>query len=213
MKTDCMTTRLAAFASLVLLCLALAPRDAHAVNWIVKQNETHTRWNLTPTAAITPWYFAPGIRIGIPIAKTGFLPTVNDSVRIEFGAAFQIWWHPAWGGRWCGGVCDPGHPHYDPRECRRCQNDYAYDPFFRIGLPVLLRWDFFLTKVWSVYVGLGFEFGIPFDRYYRDAFGPDAIFWIAFVMGTRFHVRDWFAFRIELGTLGVFVFGFEFLLG
>jgi len=203
-------TAIASFASIALLCLA--PAEAGAVDWIIKSNETHGRFNLTPTASVTPYYFSPGLRFGIPVAKSGFIPTLNDEVKIEIGVNFQIWWRPAWDHRWCE-ACDPDSPHYDPDDCRHCRGEWVGDPFFRLAFPVMMRWEFFLTKVWSLYLGLGFEFGIPFDHHYRDGFGPDDWAWVVFVFGSRFTVKDWFAFRIETGSLGMFVFGFEFMLG
>jgi hypothetical protein len=198
---------------LLLVSSMLAPGEARAINWVIKNNETHGKWNLTPTASVTPWYFSPGLRLGIPIAKSGFIPSRNDEVKLEIGINFQIWWRPVWRSPECHPWCTRGHPEYDPGRCRDCRHDYAGPTFFRLGLPAMLRWQFYLTKVWSVYAIFGMEFGIPFDPYYRDAFGPDDWVWIVLGVGTCLQVKEWFAFRFELGTIGLPVFGFEFLLG
>jgi hypothetical protein len=192
----------------------LAPRRAEAGPvWIIKQNETHGQWTLGPTASLMPMYFAPGLRLGIPVAKSGFLPMINDEVRIEIGATFQMWWHPAWHDQYCY-WCDPHH--YNDRKCYECEHaDYVGHLFFRLGFPVMLHWAFYLTKMWSVYAGFGFELGVPLDDYYRDhyIFGPDGWIWIALAFGTRIHVAKWCALRFEIGTLGLLTFGVDFMFG
>jgi hypothetical protein len=198
-----------ALVALAAAVLVAAPRRAEAINWIIKQDETHGKWNLTPTIAVAPWYFSPGLRLGIPIAKNGFIPSRNDEVKIEIGVNFQLWWNHVYYDP-CHQYCDPSHPHYDPAACDRCRSGLF---MFRLAFPVMLRWEFYLTRVWSVYAGMGMEFGIPMNRYYRDGFGPDDWVWVVAVVGTRFTVKEWFAFRLEMGTIGLFVFGFEFMFG
>lgn len=195
---------------LVLTALWLMPLHAEAgPTWIIKNNEKHGKWSLTPTASLMPMYFAPGLRFAIPVAKSGFLPMVNDEVKIEIGASFQIWWHPAWRKTYCHWCYEP---HYNARKCDECRRGgYVGNLFYRLGFPVMMRWEFYLTRIWSVYAGFGFEFGVPFESYYRDFFGPDDWFWIVLVAGNRFTVKDWLAFRLEIGTLGLLVFGVEFM--
>ena len=195
----------------VLFLAVLAPRRAAAEpTWIIKQNEKHGKWNLTPTASLMPMYFAPGLRFGIPVAKSGFLPMVNDEVKIELGFNFQIWWHPAWG-RSCPACYDP---HYDPVACRECRRDYVGDIFYRLSFPVFMRWEFYFTRLWSVYAGFGFEFGVPLEAWYRDSvFGPDDWLWVVLVVGNRLTFKDWFGIRFEIGTMGLLVFGIDFMFG
>jgi len=192
--------------------LGIAPNKAFSkAALIIKQNETHGKFNLTPTFTIIPWwYFAPGIRFGIPVAKSGFIPNLNDEVKIEIGFNYQFWWHVAWGNR-CDLYCKED-PH--SAACRECKDEYFYfdagNPIMRIGLPAMMRWEFYLTKLVSVYAGFGFEIGIPIYSWDAYPFGPHGWFWLVLAFGTTLHFKEHFALRFEIGTISFPMIGFEF---
>jgi hypothetical protein len=71
----------------------------------------------------------PGFRIGIPILNNGFVRSINNDVRINFGG--DLHWLPG----------------------------YTAEFFGWINSPVVMQWNFFLTDRWSVFgeAGLAFD--------------------------------------------------------
>jgi hypothetical protein len=70
--------------------------------------------------------FGGGFRASIKILDRGFIPSLNNSVGISFGADFT--------------TCP----------------DYACTDSFQFWIPVTLQWNFYLTKQWNAFADLGF---------------------------------------------------------
>lgn len=114
---------------------------------IIKQPNNHPDYGfeLEPHLSFQwgggPWgdydSFGPGARFNIPILKNGFIPKLNNSVAIGFGLDVTFGSY-----RWCGG-----------------RNYYVngYDcSVTEFWLPAVLQWNFWLTKVVSVFGEPGF---------------------------------------------------------
>lgn len=198
------------FLSAMVLCALLYPTRSDAKpNWIVNNNEKHGGWVLGPVLGVMPWNLDAGARLGIPIAPSGFLSKKNDEVRLEIGLSFQMYWAVPGGKCECKNVCD------DPRSqaCRDCKNGWLCGTmFFRLAIPVMLQWEFYLTKSWSVYIILGAQVGVPFSPYYRKPFGPHGWAWIVFAFGAKYIIKNKIALRLEIGTLGLIVVGIDFTI-
>ena len=138
-----------------ILCLA---SGANAAEWIGRQPGNHdngVEYEFHFTFGYDKSYgVGGGVRFGIPILKRGFIPSINNSVVISFGADVLNW--PAEG--------------------------YGVSGLI---IPVMLQWNFYLTRVWSVFVEAGFAPRIWFDEPggHHSRFFP----WPGASIGTRIH--------------------------
>ncbi len=138
-----------------------------------------------------------GLRASFEIVHTGFVPTINDSVAIGAGVDFSHY-----GG---GGVIGPGTcTRYAPgpagtNVCVQVSqtggpSNYAY-------LPLVLQWNFWLTRQWSVFAEPGFTLYWYDDRTLGAA---PALF-----LGGRWHFSDRVTLTMRAGyptfTLGLSV--------
>jgi len=81
---------------LTLCATVLAPRPAEAVDWIITEPEAGAERNQQldfVVGATRGWTTAgtPGVIYGIPIVGDGFIPPVNDSFYLQFGAFFPLY--------------------------------------------------------------------------------------------------------------------------
>lgn len=99
-----------AFA-LVASVATLAPTEAHAVQWTIKDTNAKERpMNLDGMVSIYPaGWIGLGGWFAIPIVPEGFLPMLNDSFDVEVGAYMSFFWFysssfvgltPLGGARW-----------------------------------------------------------------------------------------------------------------
>ncbi len=88
-----------------------------------------------------------GARFSIPIVKNGFIPTINNSVAISFGADFLHY-----------GGCFNGFNGFDGYSCSA---NYLF-------FPVVMQWNFFVAERWSVFGEPGI---VPFYGIYDDVCG------------------------------------------
>src|SRR6478735_6250597 len=79
--------------------------------------------------------FGLGFRGSIPVVRNGFIPSINNSIAIGFGMDFAHY------GR--GDYCVNGGPQ--PCDRRRI------DSFNEFYFPVVMQWNFFLSRNWSVF--------------------------------------------------------------
>jgi hypothetical protein len=88
-----------------------------------------------------------GFRASIPVTDNGFVSTINNNVAIGFGIDWMRY-------RGCSYI-----------DCGELNH---------FVVPVVMQWNFFLTKAWSVYaepgIGLNIYSGFNCDDY-RDKFG------------------------------------------
>ena len=134
---------------LVALCLAAIllslPGTAHAQS-VIKQPGNHPDYSfeIEPHLAFQ-WAdrlgsdsgFGPGLRANIPFVHNGPIPSINNNMGITFGADLTF---GNGGYGWCYGNFNPQNvPNGE-----RCS-------VTEFWLPVAMQWNFFLTKVISVF--------------------------------------------------------------
>ncbi len=182
-----------------LTVLVAAPRTARAANLIIKQNETHSTWDLGILGHFMYLGGAGvGLRLGIPVSKTG-VAAINDQLKIELGVSFRYWWPRLY-------YCNPHDPW--------C-NDYDRRAGFGgISIPLLFRWDFFLLEKLTLYFTVGIEINLIFqqwywDHHYRSFWWNPVVPSMSFGVLVNFHERV--SLRVELATSG-FNLGVEFRL-
>jgi hypothetical protein len=202
-----------------LLCVVVAlsvsaAREARAQSTI-RQPGAHPNYSIEIEphllAALLLTRAGEGIGLGgrftIPIVKNGFISTINNNVGIGFGLDWA---------------------HYNG-----CYYAYYRDPFYydcpsfnTFIFPVVMQWNFFLAKQWSVFAepGMAFEYGTfgSCPGYYVNARGavvyypcgpaPNHFNWDPFVLfvGGRFHASDSVALTMRIGW-PYFSFGVSFL--
>ena len=179
--------------------MTAAPRAARAANMIIKQNTSHSTWDL---AILGHFMYlggaGVGLRLGIPVSKTG-VAAINDQIKIELGVSFRYWWPRLY-------YCDPRDPWCDEYDRRA--------GFGGIGIPLLFRWDFFLLEKLTLYFTLGIEINLIFqqwywDHHYRSFWWNPVVPSMSFGVLVNFHERV--SLRVELATSG-FNLGVEFRL-
>jgi hypothetical protein len=130
-----------------------------------------------------------GFRGAFNLVDNGFISKINNSVAIGFGLDY-IHYDDDDYGYWCGNKWrdryDCGNPYYD---------DFDVDYFV---LPVVLQWNFYLHRKWSVFgeAGGGLAF-ISADDWYGD--DDIEFFPMMFFGGGRFHFSDAAALTMRIG--------------
>jgi len=133
-----------------------AASPALAAEWITEEpnhhpNQTETEFH----AVVGDGDVGAGIRVGIPIVRQGFIPSLNDNVAISVGVDFLNWPSPGY-------------------------------EVTGVVIPVMLQWNFFLTRHWSLFG----EGGVAFqDWFARRANGDDQTFfvWPGLGAGARYY--------------------------
>lgn len=134
--------------------------------------------------------FGLGFRGTFNILDKGFIPKINNSVGIGFGLDFAHY-----GSAYCTA--------YDP--AGRC---VATDSVNDIWLPVVLQWNFFISRNWSVFGEPGVA--LRFEQY--DGPGDKAKFdFLHMYVGGRFHFTDNITLTMRIGY-PTFSVGCSFLL-
>lgn len=140
-----MTSKTNVLVSLALAALVLfgMPGSAHAQS-IIKQPGNHPDYSfeIEPHLAFQ-WAdrlgndsgFGPGVRFNIPFVHNGPIPSINNNMGITFGADLTFG-DGGWG--WCY-----GNPNNRPNGQNCSVTEF--------WLPVAMQWNFFLTKVISVF--------------------------------------------------------------
>jgi hypothetical protein len=75
--------------------------------------------------------------------------------------------------------------------------------FQRVTFPLLVRWDFHLTTLWTVYGALGAAGGLPIDREDPAVFGYHGYVWLVAAIGAFLHLGSGVSLRMEGGSLGI----------
>jgi hypothetical protein len=191
--------------SFVVLSLA-SPHEAHAQS-IIKQPGNHPKYSFEaephgvigwdPPGPAHDTGLGLGFRGTVTIVDNGFVSTINNSIGIGFGLDW-IHYDDDDFDYWCRGnrFCD------DPRF-----NDFDVDFFV---LPIVLQWNFWLHRQWSVFGEVGGAIGIiSADEFYGD---DDVEFFpFLFFGGGRFHFSDAAALTMRIGY-PYFSIGVSFLL-
>ena len=173
------------WTSVLLFVAVAAPRlaaaqdaDGHVnASGGIRDTGAHTRPHMLSFFATIPywsgWGFGLGARYQIPLAHDGFLPRVNDSFELEFGADLY----------YAGAYC-----YYDG-----CGFGAA-----GLTIPVEAMWTFHITPKFDAYgkLGLGVNFYFGRGFYVSGPFGP---IWFSSGAGIMYHINESIYFRAELG--------------
>jgi hypothetical protein len=126
-----------------------------------------------------------GFRGTVTLVDNGFVSTINNSIGIGFGLDW-IHYEDDDFGYWCRGnrFCDD--PFFD---------DFDVDFFV---LPIVMQWNFWLHRQWSVFGEVGGAIGIvSAEEFYGD---DDVEFFpVIFFGGGRFHFSDAAALTMRIG--------------
>ncbi len=144
----------------------------------------HDRSQQISVFGFLPWAyggigFGVGGRFGLPLAKDGILPGINDSIELELGLDA---WYGSWG--------------------------YGFGSFGYVGLaaPVAeVAWTFHITDRFDAYAKLGL--GWHFDFYTSDISGYSGLstngLYFVGGAGINYKLADKMTLRGELGYSGV----------
>jgi hypothetical protein len=193
-----------AIAGAGALCALLLPALAHAQSTIKRPGDRpHYVFELEPELVFAP--FAPpnanfadgyggGLRGTIEVLPDGFIPKLNDSVGIGFGADYLRYRSDD-----SRGECERFAP--GPANTRVCveTNGGAAGYWY---VPVVMQWNFWLHRQWSVFG----EPGVAFYYHRKLEFSPFVV-----EAGGRFHFSEKVALtlRVSFPTLSL---GVSFLL-
>ena len=192
---------IAGLSMFVTLALLLVTPPAHAQS-IIKRPGAHPDYifEAEPHLIVRNrhWHegngFGPGFRGTVVILDQGFIPKLNNSVGIGFGIDMLL--------------ASGQHCHSNGR------NAYCHDVPNQLVLPVVLQWNFWLHKRWSVFGEPGFA--MIYGEHYHDndlvhdnelAFDP-----FVFHAGGRFHFTDTITLTMRLGFPAQFSIGVSFLI-
>lgn len=112
--------------------------------------------------------FGPGFRGTLNILDRGFIKSINNSIGIGFGADWLFY------GRHCG-----------PR-------NVGCDNYNELIFPVVMQWNFWLSKNWSV-------FGEPGVAFRARSHADDKFEPFVFYAGGRFHFTDQISLTLRAG--------------
>jgi hypothetical protein len=201
MKLRLLTT---SAGTLALLACLFGPRAASADTLIIQHPGDHARYVFEAEphlvlGLIEPPGYASGTGLGagfrgaIPILHNGFIPKINNSVAIGFGIDFVRY------GR--GDFCRQDRPLSD------CDNIVRQNSFNEFYFPVVLQWNFFLSRNWSVFG----EPGVALNYHSWD--GPSDLDLAPIIMfiGGRWHFSDRVTLTMRIGY-PAFSVGVSFLL-
>lgn len=181
-------------AAAAIVSLTCTPSDARAES-IIKTPGDHPKYSVElEPHALLGWghlYADKGLGLGarltIPIVENGFVPSINNSVGITFGADWLRY-----------GGC------YYYAYNGRARTDYGCGASFFL-FPVAMQWNFWLTPQWSVFgePGLYVYHGVFDDTFcvnlpgcgYPTRTSVD----LAFYAGGRFHFSDKVSLTMRIG--------------
>lgn len=145
---------------------------------------THERPQMLSLFGILPWGYGFGFgaaaRYGIPILHDGFIPSLNDSFGVEFGADF---WFASYSYGYLGA-------------------NYSYG-YKGLLLPVEAMWSLHFTPQLSAYakLGLGWNFYFWNDSVNNGLSGSG--FWWNGAWGVNYQLKEKLWLRGELGITGL----------
>jgi hypothetical protein len=192
-------------SSVAVLYVLLTSTVARADESIIRQPGAHRDYSVEIEPHLLASFLmtragegvGAGVRFTIPVVKNGFIASINNNVGIGFGLDWA---------------------HYNG-----CYYYYYYDPLYGYDcpslntfvVPVVMQWNFFLAKHWSVFAepGLALEYGTygSCPGYYVDRQGnvhnylcpngPSHVTLDPVVMfiGGRFHINDTVSLTARLG--------------
>jgi hypothetical protein len=140
--------------------------------------------------------FGLGFRGTVEVARNAFVPKINNSVGIGFGADWVHYPYGDYRGRCTAWTSDPAGTRVCTEVDGAHNREYLY-------LPVVLQWNFWLSRQWSVFAEPGFS---PYFHGGHLDFDP-----FVFYAGGRFQFADRVTLTMRIGY-PTFSFGVSFLL-
>jgi len=179
-------------AALSLSYAFLSPKLAYCDTLTIKNPGDHPRYSfeaephvllgvIDPPGRANGTGFGLGFRGSIPLVHNGFIPSINNSVAIGFGIDFARYGR----GDYCRGFGGDGN----------CNDYRRQDSFNEFWFPVVLQWNFFLSRNWSVFG----EPGIAINYHSWDAPEDFAFQPFIFFAGGRYHFNDSIALTMRIG--------------
>lgn len=189
-----------AIAGAALAIAAMWARPARADTMVIERPGYHSRYTFEAEPHLLLGLIAPGPAHGqgigagfrgtIKIVENGFIPKINNSVGIGFGVDFA---------------------HFGSSRCERLDNMgrcAGTDAVNAIWVPVVLQWNFYISRNWSVFgepgVAIRFE-----SRDGRDS--HTGVDYLHLYLGGRYHFTDNFTLTMRVGFPTVSV-GVSFLI-
>ncbi|HEX3776373.1 MAG TPA: hypothetical protein VHV51_17995 [Polyangiaceae bacterium] len=177
-----------AFASSLL---ALSTH-AHADTMIIRNAGDHSRYRFEAEphlllGLIDPPGPADGTGLGVGFRGTvivldnGFVPTINNSIGVGFGLD---WVHYGGGRQYC--VTDTG-----PSGTMVCADSASVS---ELWIPVVMQWNFFLSRQWSVFGEPGLAIRYQSVPGVRDLNVDPQLY-----VGGRWHFSDQMTLTMRLG--------------
>ncbi len=181
-----------------------APRPARADTVTIKRDRDHPRYifeaephglvgAVNPPGPARDVGFGVGFRGTIQLLDKGFIKHLNDTVGIGFG--FD-WMHYAHGKFNCDRIIT------GPNNQPQCYAHH-YDTVSYFYIPVVMQWNFWISRNWSVFGEPGAAFRIVSPG--GNRFDP------VMYAGGRFHFSDSVALTLRVGYPD-FSVGVSFLL-
>ncbi len=205
-----MTSRLRrCFAALLLALGGFGlSRPAHAQSTIKHPGERpHYFFEAEPhldAGLVDPPGFGGGTGLGvgfrgtIELVEDGFIPKLNDSVGIGFGIDYLR--YDGWQGP--RGRCEQSVPGPSGIPiCVRASSSIDHVNYFYV--PVVMQWNFWLHRKWSVFGEPGLALYVQDGRLELTPF--------VLYVGGRYHLTDRVTLTLRLGY-PTFSFGASFLL-
>lgn len=185
--TRAATVSIAAAASMLA-----TPAPARADTLVIRHPGDHPRYAfeaephlllgvIDPPGAASGSGFGAGFRGTVVIVPNGFVPTINNSVGIGFGLDLVHYSH--------------GRPHCvrDPLTSGVCNPDDS-ESVNSFWFPVVMQWNFFLSREWSVFGEPGLAL-----RYASLPGTHEANLDPQFYLGGRWHFADQMTLTMRLG--------------
>jgi hypothetical protein len=189
-SSSLVSTRLFALA-LAGSAILLSAR-AHADTMIIRNAGDHSRYSFEAEPHLLLGLFDPpgpadgtglglGFRGTVTLLDNGFVPTINNSIGIGFGAD---WVHYGGGRQVC--VTDSG-----PSHVTACNDT---DSVSELWIPVVMQWNFFLSRQWSVFGEPGLALRYQSVPTVRDLSVDPQLY-----VGGRWHFSDQMTLTMRLG--------------
>ena len=184
--------RAAALAFAGAACVFAAPAPARADTLIIRHPGDHSRYVfeaephlllgvIDPPGVASGSGFGAGFRGTVVIVPNGFVPSINNSVGIGFGLDIVHYSH---GRQHC--TVDP----LTSGVCNFSDSESVNDFWF----PVVMQWNFFLSRAWSVFGEPGLAF-----RYESLSGAHETNVDPQFYLGGRWHFADRMTLTMRLG--------------
>jgi hypothetical protein len=177
--------------------LSLSAR-AHADTMIIRNPGDHSRYSFEAEPHLLLGLIDPpgpaygtglgvGFRGTVILVDNGFVPSINNSIGIGFGAD---WVHYGSGGR-SNCVVDTG-----PSGVQTCDTASLSE----LWIPVVMQWNFYLSRQWSVFGEPGLALRYQSVPGYRNVNVDPQLY-----VGGRWHFSDQMTLTMRLGypTLSV----------